>query len=191
MVKRVVIQRKLPKLESDTNQEAPSWPGLSRPSTSSLQLAAKKGVDARVKPGHDGERAELRRRTTRKPVSLLGLAGILNRLEGREFDVVEFAVDLLDLADVDVLDDVAGFRIDRDRAARAFPLHALHRPDQRIAIGLAAGLLQRLVDQADAVIATDRHEARARAKGLLIGGDEFLICRRGMRPGIEMRGDRA
>src|SRR5689334_1404607 len=83
-------------------------------------------------PGHDGERAELRRRTTRKPASLLGLAGILDRLEGGEFDVVEFAVDLLDLADVDVLHDVAGFRIDRDRAARAFPLHALHRCDQRI-----------------------------------------------------------
>src|SRR2546426_3223381 len=85
--------------------------------------------------------------------SLLRLAGILHRLEGREFDVVEFAVDLLDLADIDVLYDVAGFGIDRDRAARAFPLHALHRRDQRIAIGLAAGLLQRLVDQADAVIA--------------------------------------
>src|ERR1700745_3293750 len=91
--------------------------------------------------------------------SLLGLAGILHRLEGREFDVVEFAVDLLDLADVNVLHDVAGFRIDRDRAARAFPLHALHCLDQRIAVGLAAGLLQRLVDQADAVIAADRHES--------------------------------
>src|SRR6266850_4040114 len=116
--------------------------------------------------------------------SLLGLAGILHRLEGREFYVVEFAVDLLDLADVDVLHDVAGFRIDRDRAARAFPLHALHRLDQRIAVGLAAGLLQRLVDQADAVIAADRHEARARAEGLLVGGNEFLICRRGMRRGV-------
>src|SRR4051812_13418572 len=84
---------------------------------------------------------------TPKTASLLGLAGILHRLEGREFDVVEFAVDLLDLADVDVLHDVAGFRIDRDRAARAFPLHALHRIDQRIAVGLSAGLLQSLVDQ--------------------------------------------
>src|SRR5882672_6498866 len=105
--------------------------------------------------------------------SFLGLAGILHRLEGGEFDVVELAVDFLDLADVDVLHDVAGFRIDRDRAARALPLHALHRLDQRIAVGLAAGLLQRLVDQAYAVIAADRHEARARVKGFLVGGDEF------------------
>src|SRR5947208_5654955 len=99
----------------------------------------------------------------RARISLLRLAGILHRLEGREFDVVEFAVDLLDLADIDVLYDVAGFGIDRDRAARAFPLHALHRRDQRIAIGLAASLLQRLVDQPDTVIAADRHEARAGA----------------------------
>src|SRR4051795_3325083 len=97
---------------------------------------------------------------TRFRASLLRLAGVLYRLEGRELDVVEFAVDLLDLADVDVLDDVAGFGIDRDWAARAFPLHALHRLDQRIAVGIAAGLLQRLVDQPDAVIAAHRHEAR-------------------------------
>src|SRR4051812_21352310 len=58
--------------------------------------------------------------------SLLRLAGVLHGLEGLEFDVVKFAVDLLDLADVDVLHDVAGFRIDRDRTARAFPLHPLH-----------------------------------------------------------------
>src|SRR6266545_2859763 len=90
-----------------------------------------------------------RQRRTPKPSSLLRLAGILDGLEGREFDVVEFAVDLLDLADVDVLHDVAGFRIDRDRAARAFPLHALHRLDQRLASGLAAGLFQRLIDQVD------------------------------------------
>src|SRR3982074_712986 len=61
--------------------------------------------------------------------SLLRLAGILHRPEGREFDVVEFAVDLLDLADVDVLHDVAGLGINRDRAARALPLHPLHGRD--------------------------------------------------------------
>src|SRR5580704_129382 len=87
--------------------------------------------------------------------SLLGLAGILHRRKRREFDIVEFAVDLLDLADVDVLHDVARLRIDRDRAARAFPLHALHRFDQGIAVGLATGFLQRLVDQVDAVITAD------------------------------------
>src|ERR1700737_1620964 len=79
--------------------------------------------------------------------SLLGLARILDRLEGRELDVVELAIDLLDLADVDVLHDVAGIRIDRDRPARALPLHPLHRRDQLIAIGLAPRLLQPLIDQ--------------------------------------------
>src|SRR3954452_19250733 len=59
---------------------------------------------------------------TRFRASLLRLAGILHRLEGREFDVVELAVDLLDLADVDVLHDIAGLRVNRDRAARALPL---------------------------------------------------------------------
>src|SRR6187402_3107556 len=81
---------------------------------------------------------------------LLRLAGILDVLEGRELDVVQFAVDLLDLADIDVLHDVAGFRVDGDRTARALPGHTLHRRDQRNAVGLAAGLLQRLVDQVDA-----------------------------------------
>jgi acyl-CoA synthetase (NDP forming) len=39
---------------SERDDEATSsWPGLSRPSTSSLE-SAKKGVDARDKPGHDG-----------------------------------------------------------------------------------------------------------------------------------------
>src|SRR5882762_3769642 len=124
----------------------------------------------RTRPGISKSRvrANARPGTTASP-SLLRLAGILHRLESRELHVVEFAVDLLDLADVDVLDDVAGFRIDRDRAARAFPLHALHRLDQRIPVGLAAGLLQRLVDQADAVIAAHRHEARARTERLLVG----------------------
>src|SRR3981081_4888186 len=80
------------------------------------------------------------------PLSLLGgFDRILDGLEGRELDVVEFAVLLLDLADIDVLDDVAGVRIDRDRTARAFPFHPLHGGDQPIAVGLAPRLLQRFV----------------------------------------------
>src|SRR5215467_7939324 len=61
---------------------------------------------------------------------LLRLQRILDRLEGRELDGPELAAHLLDLAEVDVLHDVAGLRIDRDRPARALPLHALHRADQ-------------------------------------------------------------
>src|SRR6266700_4945569 len=101
-----------------------------------------------------------------------GLAEILDGLKGGELDVVELAVDLLDLADVDVLHDVAGFRVDRDRAARALPLLALHGLDQLGSVGVATRLLQRLVDQVDAVIAAHRHEARAGAVGLLVGRDE-------------------
>src|SRR4030081_1661852 len=77
------------------------------------------------------------------PLSLLGgLDRILDGLEGRELDVVELAVLLLDLADIDVLDDVAGVRIDRDRTARAFPFHPFHGGDQPVAVGLSAGLFQ-------------------------------------------------
>src|SRR6516225_4952810 len=48
----------------------------------------------------------------------LGFTGIFHRVESLKFDVVEFVVDLLHLADIDVLDDVAGFRIDRYRTTR-------------------------------------------------------------------------
>src|ERR1700751_4109212 len=44
---------------------------------------------------------------------LFGLDRILDVREGGEFDIVEFAVLLLDLTNIDVLDDVAGIRIDR------------------------------------------------------------------------------
>src|SRR6202022_1547493 len=100
--------------------------------------------------------------------SLLRLAGVLDGFKSLALDIVAFTVDLLDLACVDVLHDVAGFRIDRDRAARAFPLCSLHGLDQRIAVGLAAGLFQCLIDQVDAVIAAHRHEARAGAESLLV-----------------------
>src|SRR6516225_2988820 len=77
---------------------------------------------------------------TRFRASFLRLADILDGLERLELDVVELAIDLLDLADVDVLHDVAGLRIDRNRAARAFPLLALHGLDQLGAVGVPAGL---------------------------------------------------
>src|SRR3569623_650248 len=80
---------------------------------------------------------------TRFRASLLGLAEILDGFEGCELDVVELAVDLLDLADVDVLHDIARLRIDRDRTAGAFPLLPLHGFDQLGAVGVAIGLLQR------------------------------------------------
>src|SRR6202000_872569 len=87
-------------------------------------------------PGFDA----LRRPGMTPSASLLGLAGILHRVEFLELDVVELAIDLLDLSDVDILHDVARLRIDRDRATRAFPRHSLHGRDQAVAVGLAAGL---------------------------------------------------
>ena len=49
------------------------------------------------------------------------LPGSLHRLECGKLDVVEFAIFLLDLADIDVLHDVARFGIYRNGPARAFP----------------------------------------------------------------------
>src|SRR5262245_4837572 len=77
---------------------------------------------------------------------LRGLHRVLDGVELLELHVVELAVNALDLADVDRLHDVARLRIDGDHAARALPAHALHGGDQRVAVGLAAGLLERLVD---------------------------------------------
>src|SRR5262249_49724787 len=60
-------------------------------------------------------------------LGLLLLQWVLDGFEGRKLDVVKLALDLLDLADVDVLDDLARVRINGDRPARAFPFYALHR----------------------------------------------------------------
>src|SRR5579871_7017743 len=95
------------------------------------------------------------------------LERILDVGERLELDRPGRAVLFLDLADVDILHDVAGARIDRDRTARAFPFHALHGADHGIGIGIAAGLFQRLVDQIHAVIAADRDEIGAVAGRLL------------------------
>src|SRR5512139_814409 len=57
---------------------------------------------------------------------LRGLHRVLDVRDGGELDVVELAAHLIDLADVDVLHDVARVRVDRDRAARALPRHTLH-----------------------------------------------------------------
>src|ERR1017187_10633314 len=92
---------------------------------------------------------------------------VFDSLEGGELHIIELPALLLDRADVFVLNDVTSLRIDLDRAARAFPFHALHGRDERIAIRLSAGLLQRCVDQVHPIIAADRHEVRAEMVGLL------------------------
>ena len=80
-------------------------------------------------------------------------------------------------------------RIDRDRAARAFPGHALHRRDQLVAVGIAAGLLQRLVDEMQAVIGAERGEVGTQAGSFLEVGDIGLVERRIVRRRIIAGGD--
>ncbi len=83
--------------------------------------------------------------------------------------------DLLHLADIDGLHDIAGFGIDLDRAARAFPLQALGGVDEGLGVGLAAGLLQRLVDDVHAVVAADRAEVRIALELGVVGRHELLV----------------
>src|SRR5258708_17722181 len=66
---------------------------------------------------------------------------VLDVLDLVDFDVDEAPADFLDAADIYRLDDVAGLRIDGDRAARAVPFHALGGRVDGLGVGLAAGLL--------------------------------------------------
>src|SRR3972149_7473315 len=71
-----------------------------------------------------------------------GLDRVLHVLDLVELHVDELAADFFDPAQVHRLDHVARLRVDHHRAARALPLHALGRRDQRIAGGLAPRALQ-------------------------------------------------
>src|SRR5437867_7586973 len=88
------------------------------------------------------------------------LQRILDVVELCKFRVPEFAVDLLNLADVNGLHDVAGLRIDRHDSARAFPSHAFHCRDKTVTIGLTLSFLERLIDKMHSVVAADGHEIR-------------------------------
>src|SRR5437879_5834135 len=71
---------------------------------------------SRLSPGRRGGRA--------KSLFLLGrielFPGVLDLRDRLELDIGKSAVHLLDPAQIDVLDNVARLRIDRDRAAPAF-----------------------------------------------------------------------
>src|SRR5262245_34231665 len=84
------------------------------------------------------------------------LHGIFDVLDLVELDVHQVAADLLDAPDVDGLDDVARLGVDGDWAPRALPRHPLGGVDEALPVGLAAGLLQRLVDEVHAVVAAHR-----------------------------------
>src|SRR5687768_5963700 len=87
---------------------------------------------------------------------LLRLAGIFHGLLHVELDVPQLAVLALDLADVDVLHDVACLRVDQHRAARALEHLALHRVEQRFS-PLTLGGVERVVDHTHAVPAAHGH----------------------------------
>src|SRR5689334_686096 len=75
----------------------------------------------------------------------LAFARVLHVLDHVELDVPQLPVLLLDLAQVDVLHDVAGLCVDVHGAARTFEDLAFHPADEGFAAALAAGLLQRLI----------------------------------------------
>src|ERR1043166_1368069 len=103
------------------------------------------------------------------------LLRVLDVRDGGNVDVDQLAADLFDPADIDVLYHVAGFGIDRHRAARAFPLQALGRGDQGIAVGLTFGLFQRRVDDVHAVIAADREEVGVTLELGVVGLHEGFV----------------
>src|SRR5262249_35437460 len=99
-----------------------------RPVDGHIVTAARGAMQGRSRPPlaafsrrtHD-QRAGLEPRAPAMFGLLLHFQWVFDGVEGRELDIVKLALHLLDLADVDVLDDVARLRIDRDRSARAFP----------------------------------------------------------------------
>src|SRR6266567_896333 len=102
---------------------------------------------------------------------------VLDVLDLVDLDVDEAPADLLDTADINRLDDVASLRIDSDRAARAFPFHALGGGDERLGVGLAGGILQGFVDEVHAVPAADAEEVRVAPPGRVVGVDELRVHR--------------
>src|SRR6267378_544847 len=105
--------------------------------------------------------------------------GILHRGSDRlELDVGELAADLLHLAQVFVLDDVACLRIDRDRSPRAVrALVVLEHLHRLVGVELAVLRLDRLEDHGDAVPGAGGEEVGhfVGAVLLLPGGDEGLV----------------
>src|SRR5690348_9011186 len=137
-------------------------------------------------PRRDRRRIARRRRPPSRSVRDLFrrcvhfLPRILDHREGFEFDVGELAVDLLDPADIDILNDVAGQRIDHERSTWAVGglvvLEDLHR---LIAVELAVGLLDEVIDHRHAVPTLDGDEIGhvVGAVFLVPGGDERLVGR--------------
>src|SRR6266446_8697363 len=106
-----------------------------------------------------------------------GLERILDVVDLVELDVDDLSADLLHAPDIDGLDDVAGLRIDRRLAARALPGHSLGGIDETFAVGLAAGLLERLVDDAHAVERANGEHVRIASESILVAVHEGRVHR--------------
>src|SRR3954471_22932774 len=108
------------------------------------------------------------------------LPRILDRGDGLELHVGEMTTDLAYLAHVLVLHDVARFRIDGDRPARAVRiLPALPDRHRLVRVHLALLLDHGVEDGLHRVPGADRDEVRPRVRAvlLLVGGDERLVRR--------------
>src|SRR5438552_4826827 len=108
------------------------------------------------------------------------LPRILDHRYCRDFDIAELAVQLLDAADIDVLDDVASLGVDHDWAAWAVrvlpPLEERHRFIRR---KLSLGRLNQVENRDHPVPSIDRQEVGDDGVGIftLPGGEERLVCR--------------
>src|SRR2546421_6294246 len=133
---------------------------------SRILMAARGAMQGRYRPPASRRAAPSTAGARGKPRApaarlLLHFQRVFDGVEGGELHVVKLAIDLLDLADVDILNDLARLRVNGNRPARAFPFHSLHRGDQGLAVGLALGLLEGLVDEVHAIVTAERDEVRA------------------------------
>src|ERR1700722_14673258 len=122
------------------------------------------------------------------------LALVLDAWDHGELFFVQLAVrPFHHFGQIFVHNDVAGFRIDHDRALRAVELPAEQRFDHLVAVHLALGGLHGMHDGRHAVVAAGRGEVGRRigAVVFLPGGDEFLVLRIVEVGVVVMHGDEA
>src|SRR5438477_4983308 len=120
--------------------------------------------------------------------------GVLDLRDRLELDIGKSAVHLLDPAQIDVLDNVARLRIDRDRAARAFRvLPGLEKIHRFVGGELALCRLDHVEDRRHAVPAADREHVGDRLLGvdLVPGGEKRLVLWPGRRARIIAGADNA
>src|SRR5262249_56332636 len=91
---------------------------------------------------------------------IVDLPRVLHHIHLSDVDRHELAVALLDLADIDVLHNLALRRVDHDRPARAVKRLALQEVDVLYAFRIGPERRHRLIDQVGAVPGRDRGDIR-------------------------------